>query len=88
MGITRQSVQRTADLLAEQGLVTFRDNPAHRRAKLVDITEAGLSAVRLINPGHSEMARRLSEIIDETTWAAALSGLQELSDALHRLDRL
>lgn len=88
MGITRQSVQRTADLLAEQGLVTFRDNPAHRRAKLVDITEAGLSAVRLINPGHREMARRLSEIIDETTWAAALSGLQELSEALHRLDRL
>ena len=55
MGITRQSVQRTADLLAEQGLVTFRDNPAHRRAKLVDITEAGLSAVRLINPGHREI---------------------------------
>ncbi|WP_207839206.1 MarR family winged helix-turn-helix transcriptional regulator [Williamsia soli] len=88
MGITRQSVQRTADLLAEQGLVTFRDNPAHRRAKLVEVTDAGLSAVRLINPGHRDMARRLSELIDETTWATALSGLQELSEALRKLDRL
>ncbi|ORM23968.1 MarR family transcriptional regulator [Williamsia sp. 1135] len=88
MGITRQSVQRTADLLAEQGLVTFRDNPAHRRAKLVEVTDAGLSAVRLINPGHRDMARRLSELIDETTWATALSGLQELSEALQKLDRL
>ena len=35
MGITRQSVQRTADVLAAQGLVAYHDNPAHRRAKLV-----------------------------------------------------
>ncbi|NED62371.1 MarR family transcriptional regulator, partial [Streptomyces sp. SID10244] len=27
MGITRQSVQRTADLLADDGLVEYRDNP-------------------------------------------------------------
>lgn len=86
MGITRQSVQRTADLLARQGLVTYRDNPAHRRAKLVEVTEAGLTAVRLINPGHRDLARRLGELIDDTTWAAALSGLQQLSDALEQLD--
>lgn len=86
MGITRQSVQRTADLLARQGLVTYRDNPAHRRAKLVEVTEAGLTAVRLINPGHRDLARRLGELIDDNTWAAALSGLQQLSDALEQLD--
>ncbi|PYE21154.1 DNA-binding MarR family transcriptional regulator [Williamsia limnetica] len=86
MGITRQSVQRTADLLARQGLVTYRDNPAHRRAKLVEVTEAGLTAVRLINPGHRDLARRLGELIDDTAWAAALSGLQQLSDALEQLD--
>jgi DNA-binding MarR family transcriptional regulator len=32
MGITRQSVQRIADLLVDRGLAEARPNPAHRRA--------------------------------------------------------
>jgi DNA-binding MarR family transcriptional regulator len=35
MGITRQSVQRVADILAERGLARYLPNPAHRRAKLL-----------------------------------------------------
>ena len=50
MGITRQSVQRIADLLVDRGLVEYRDNPAHRRAKLVAPTDAGRAAVRGIDP--------------------------------------
>ncbi|WP_280503764.1 MarR family winged helix-turn-helix transcriptional regulator, partial [Nocardia farcinica] len=50
MGITRQSVQRIADLLVDKGLAEYRHNPAHRRAKLVAPTEAGLAAVRAITP--------------------------------------
>ncbi|MBB3691847.1 MarR family winged helix-turn-helix transcriptional regulator [Sphingomonas sp. BK580] len=45
MGLTRQAVQRIADLLAAQGLVAFADNPTHRRAKLVVLTASGLAAV-------------------------------------------
>src|SRR5947208_9580394 len=41
MGLTRQSVQRTVDLLAADGLVAFADNQHHRRAKLVDFTPRG-----------------------------------------------
>jgi DNA-binding MarR family transcriptional regulator len=41
MGLTRQSVQRTVDLLAADGLVAFADNPHHRRAKLVGFTPRG-----------------------------------------------
>ena len=33
--LTRQSVQRVADVLVEDGLATYEDNPHHRRAKLV-----------------------------------------------------
>ena len=39
MGITRQSVQRVADILAERGLARYLPNPAHRRAKLLTPTE-------------------------------------------------
>src|SRR3954464_1940141 len=35
LGLARQSVQRVADLVAEEGWVSWRDNPAHARAKLL-----------------------------------------------------
>ena len=41
LGLTRQSVQRTADLLAADGMVEYTDNPHHRRAKLMKITPGG-----------------------------------------------
>ena len=50
IGITRQSVQRTADLLVGEGLAEYVDNPAHRRAKLFRPTAAGYEAVRRIGP--------------------------------------
>src|SRR3954467_8686800 len=34
LGLARQSVQRTADLLEADGLVVYLDNPRHRRARL------------------------------------------------------
>ncbi|MEU6974570.1 MULTISPECIES: MarR family transcriptional regulator [unclassified Streptomyces] len=72
MGITRQSVQRIADLLVKEGLAAYEPNPAHRRAKLLAPTEAGRAAVRRIDPGHAELAARLlrelggQEAFDET----------------------
>jgi DNA-binding MarR family transcriptional regulator len=45
MGLTRQSVQRTADLLATDGMVEYTDNPHHRRAKLMKITPQGRDAL-------------------------------------------
>lgn len=86
MGITRQSVQRTADLLVADGLAEYRDNPAHRRAKLVAPTAAGLAAVRAIDPGHREAADRLATVLDPARWEQALRALRDLSAALDTLD--
>lgn len=86
MGITRQSVQRTADLLAEAGLVAYRSNPAHRRAKLVEVTPQGLEAVRRIDPAHAELAGRLADILGTQRWSEIVAGLHELSAALETLD--
>jgi DNA-binding MarR family transcriptional regulator len=49
MGLTRQSVQRTVDLLAQEGLITFADNPHHRRAKLVGFTPQGRRIMEEVN---------------------------------------
>lgn len=79
MGITRQSVQRIADLLVERGLAEYRPNPAHRRAKLLAPTEAGRAAVSRIDPGHAAFADRLAE---------AYGSEAELADAVRALERL
>jgi DNA-binding MarR family transcriptional regulator len=49
MGMTRQGVQRVADLLVERNLAEYRTNPDHRRAKLLACTEAGYWAIRRIS---------------------------------------
>ena len=44
-GFARQSVQRVADLLVEDGLAVYEDNPRHRRAKLLVPTRRGREVV-------------------------------------------
>jgi DNA-binding MarR family transcriptional regulator len=39
--VARQHIQILANELAEQGFVTFEDNPAHKRSKLVTLTQSG-----------------------------------------------
>lgn len=85
MGITRQSVQRIADLLVERGLAEYRTNPAHRRAKLVAPTAAGLAAVRRIDPAHAAAAAALATALSPAALADALGALHRLSAALDRI---
>lgn len=82
MGITRQSVQRIADLLVERGLVEYRDNPAHRRARLVAPTPLGLDVVRAIRPGHARLAKLLSEELGVEELQRCVDALARLSQAL------
>lgn len=49
MGLRRQSVQRSADILHEQEFVDFVDNPVHKRAQLVRLTPAGRKALIVIH---------------------------------------
>lgn len=44
MGLTRQSVQRVVNEMVEEGMLSFRDNPHHQRAKLVELTKKGQKA--------------------------------------------
>ncbi|HEX8769450.1 MAG TPA: helix-turn-helix domain-containing protein, partial [Acidimicrobiales bacterium] len=37
--LARQSVQRVADVLEREALCVYQDNPRHRRAKLLALTE-------------------------------------------------
>ncbi|WP_328926818.1 MarR family transcriptional regulator [Streptomyces sp. NBC_00190] len=88
MGITRQSVQRIADLLAEKELAEYVPNPAHRRAKLLRPTEAGRAAVARIGPGHASLAARLAEELGDAAFAETVRVLERLSSALDTVSGL
>ncbi len=78
LGLARQSVQRVADLLVDKGWATYRDNPRHRRAKLLEPTDEGRNTVR-----------RLAA--DQHAWADAVGaqvGLDDLERALHVVRRV
>ncbi|MFJ8636861.1 MarR family winged helix-turn-helix transcriptional regulator [Streptomyces sp. NPDC093568] len=85
MGITRQSVQRIADLLVDKGLAEYRPNPAHRRAKLLAPTDDGRAAIARIDPGHAAFADRLAEAVGESELAEAVRILERLSKVLDDL---
>ena len=82
MGITRQSVQRIANLLVDQGLAEYVPNPAHRRAKLLRPTAEGRAAIERIDPGHATLAKRLAATMGPEQFAGALDALTRLSAAL------
>ncbi|MER5935045.1 MarR family transcriptional regulator [Streptomyces sp. NPDC002054] len=85
MGITRQSVQRIADLLTERGLTEYLPNPAHRRAKLLHPTPAGREAIARIEPGHAALATRLAAELGEEAFAETARVLERLAAAMDTL---
>jgi DNA-binding MarR family transcriptional regulator len=78
MGMTRQGVQRVADLLVERELAEYRPNPAHRRAKLLACTDAGYAAIRQIAVAQHPWANQ----------TGAKIGTDQLQDALTTMQRL
>ena len=86
MGLRRQSVQRTADLLASDGVAEFLDNPADRRAKLLALTPSGRRALRAIERGQFEWARKHGEAIGRKRLESAADALEEAIARLERSD--
>lgn len=82
MGMTRQGVQRVADLLVDRGLAEYRDNPAHSRAKLLACTEAGYWAVRRISLVQHPWADRVGQAVGADELLAALGVMQQLVEVL------
>src|SRR5215217_148938 len=69
--LSRQSVQRVADLLVDEGFAAYEDNPDHRRSKLVRITRRGSAALRRIRGAQRAWADELGARIGEADIRAA-----------------
>ena len=78
MGLTRQAVQRLADVLADEGVVEFVENPNHRRAKLVCLTTKGTAALQEISRRQIEWSNRLAAGLSAGAIEEALAVLRTL----------
>lgn len=85
MGITRQSVQRTANQLIEDGMLAMTPNPSHRKAMLLQPTEKGFAAIRAIHPQHAAFAGKLKKELGEAPMLRLSDALTELRQAMDRL---
>jgi DNA-binding MarR family transcriptional regulator len=78
MGLTRQSVQRIADELERAGIVEFRDNPHHKRARLVTLTAKGHALNEAAMQRQKPWVAALAAGIDRSALEAALTVLTQL----------
>lgn len=79
MGQSRQSVQRLVDVMFQDGLLSFEDNPEHKRAKLVSMTPRGESIYANMEAIQIPWANEKSANIDSEDLEITLKTLRQLS---------
>jgi len=82
LGHARQSVQRIANVLIAQGLVTSEENPDHKRAPLLLPTEAGRAVHGRLQDRAQVWIARITEGIDAGDIIAATKTLRTLRERL------
>ena len=75
-------MQRIADLLVADDLCRYRDNPHHQRAKLLELTAVGRSALYTIGAAQHEWCDTLAATIGEPTLGRTAAALQRITDAV------
>ncbi|MFC3895603.1 MarR family winged helix-turn-helix transcriptional regulator [Lentzea rhizosphaerae] len=82
IGLTRQSVQRIADLLVDKGLAEYLPNPAHARAKLLRPTPDGYAAIDRLRDIQHEWANRVSAQVSVEDLRTTLETMTKLVAAV------
>lgn len=82
MGLSRQSVQRVADLLVARGIAVYQPNPHHKRAQLLQPTPDGRRAIAALADGQHRWANRTSAGLDEGELRRALRCIDAISEIL------
>ncbi len=85
LGVTRQNVQRIADLLVAEGAAEYRDNPDHRASPHLVLTRHGRAALDRLTKAaggyHARIARKLSAA-DTLSLQRGLRRLLEAMDGI------
>ena len=78
MGLQRQSVQRTIDVLCKEGLVELVDNPNHRRARLAVLTAKGWDTIAEANKARDRWRKRMTASLSKGELETAYQVLRRI----------
>jgi len=81
MGHARQSVQRVADVLVNEGLAIYKDHKTDRRTKLIELTPRGAEVLGAIYEQYAEWNQHLITKLDP-------GQLDKIADALENVGRI
>ncbi|GAA0762150.1 MarR family winged helix-turn-helix transcriptional regulator [Erythrobacter ramosus] len=82
LGHPRQVIQRATNSLIAKGLIASSENPDHRRASLLDATDAGRSIQAEANRRAAEVSARLMQQLDEAQLRAVIAQLEGVRAAI------
>lgn len=82
MGLTRQSVRRTANVLKDRGFVEFQENPNHQRAKLVVLTKQGHNVLDQVTKIQIDWSNSIAKGLSATKLKAVIQTMGSLSERL------
>jgi DNA-binding MarR family transcriptional regulator len=82
MGLTRQSVRRTANVLEDKGFVEFQENPNHQRAKLVVLTKQGRKVLDQVTKIQIDWSNSVSKGLSTAKLKAVIQTIRTLSERL------
>jgi DNA-binding MarR family transcriptional regulator len=86
LGVTRQNVQRIADLLVAEGAAQYRDNPDHRASPHLILTKSGRTALERITQAAAGYHAALTQKLSPSEVASLQRGLRRLLDAVADVD--
>lgn len=86
-GVSRQSVQVAVSALVESGYVRFENNPRHKRAKLIQVTELGRSRFGVAQRLEYEILQNAFPDLAAADADAAIRVLQLLREKLSKLQK-
>ena len=82
MGLQRQSVQRTVDVLVSAGMVVTQENPNHQRARLVLFTRKGRAAYAQAIAIQTDWANKTAAPVPEARLRSAVLTVRALRESL------
>jgi DNA-binding MarR family transcriptional regulator len=86
LGVTRQNVQRIADLLVAEGSAESQDNPDHRASPHLILTKRGRAALDQLTKAATGYHARLARKLSPSDVALIHRGLRRLLVAFNEID--
>jgi DNA-binding MarR family transcriptional regulator len=83
--LPRQVVQRLADAVHDRGLIEYVPNPAHRRSRLLRLSETGRQLFDRILAEETKLLAPVAETLDPRDIEACARVMTALSAAMHTM---